>query len=77
MNTATPIAMLTRNDFDFKKRGYEPIPDHWDYNPKTQVSSLLREILGGTSEPTTISLVGGTTGLMWDNDNSNDDRGTD
>ncbi|MBD2545463.1 hypothetical protein [Planktothricoides raciborskii] len=76
MKTATPIAMLTRDEFDLEKRGYEPIPDQWDYNPKTQVSSLIE--MGGPSEPTTTSSVAGTTGLInTDSDNSNDDKGTD
>ncbi|KOR38545.1 hypothetical protein AM228_00795 [Planktothricoides sp. SR001] len=76
MKTATPIAMLTRDEFDLEKRGYEPIPDQWDYNPKTQVSSLIE--MGGPSEPTTTSLVAKTTGTInRDSDESNDDKGTD
>jgi len=77
MKTATPIAMLTRDEFDLEKRGYEPIPDQWDYNPKTQVSSLIE--MGGPSEPTTRSLVARTTGGTFspDSDESNDDKGTD
>ena len=76
MKTATPIAMLTRDEFELEKRGYEPIPDRWDYNPKTQVSSLIEMV--GPSEPTTRSSVAGTTGVFnTDSDNSNDDKGTD
>lgn len=76
MKTATPIAMFTRDEFDLEQRGYKPIPDQWDYNPKTQVSSLIE--MGGPTEPTTESMVAGTTGVFnTDSDQSNDDKGTD
>ena len=76
MKTTTPIGMLYRDHIDLKERGYEPIPDKWDYDPQTQVSSLIE--MGGPSEPTTTSSVADTTGIInTDSDNSNDDKGTD
>ncbi|MTJ49571.1 hypothetical protein [Dolichospermum sp. UHCC 0259] len=76
MKTTTPIGMLYRDHVDFKERGYEPVPDKWDYNPQTQVSSLIE--MGGPSEPTTTSMVAKTTGFpLSDSDEDNDDKGTD
>ncbi|MDF5706638.1 MAG: hypothetical protein PUP90_02880 [Nostoc sp. S4] len=78
MKTATPIGMLVREDFDLTKRGYIPIPEKWDYDPKTQTSNIIE--MGGSTEPTTVSTVAATTG-HWatgeDSDQSNDDKGSD
>jgi len=76
MKTATPIGMLYRDTVEIKERGYTPLPEKWDYDPTTQVSSLIK--MGGPSHPTTRSLVSGTTGTFGrDSDEANDDRGTD
>ncbi|MDB9452212.1 hypothetical protein [Dolichospermum circinale] len=78
MKTTTPIGMLYRDHIDLKERGYEPVPDKWDYDPQIQVSSLIE--MGGPTEPTTTSMVADTTGgwmTGYDSDTSNDDQGRD
>ncbi len=77
MKTATPIGMLYCDKLNMEERGYTPIPEDWDYNPESQISSLIK--MGDPSEPTTTSYVAGTTGGFGggDSDNSNDDKGTD
>jgi hypothetical protein len=76
MKTATPLGMLHRENIDINDREYIPVPEKWDYNPATQISSLIT--MGGSSEPTTMSMVGGTTGVFGgDDDQSNDDKGSD
>jgi hypothetical protein len=77
MPTATlPIGMLKQESMPMNERGYTCVPDDWDYDPSSQVSSLYR--MGGKTEPTTNSLVANTTGVInSDSDESNDDKGTD
>jgi hypothetical protein len=74
--TPLPFGMLHKDSTSISIRGYEPYPETWSYDAKTQVSDLLR--MGGPSEPTTTSSVSGTTGIFTtDSDESNDDKGTD
>lgn len=75
MKTSTPIGMLELNNFNMEDRGYSPLPEKWDYDANTQVSSLFK--MGGDSKPTTTSSITSTGLFNEDSDESSDDKGTD
>ncbi len=74
-NRPLPFGMLEKTTNDGCET-YGVYPEHWTYDPDTQVSDMITR--GGPSEPTTRSLVAGTTGFFNDDsDEGNDDKGQD
>jgi hypothetical protein len=69
-----PFGLIHRDTTTCLDRGYGIYPEKWNYDPKTQVSDLIKM---GSTEPTTYSRVSSTGFFNDDRDEGADDTGND